>query len=192
MQHRNIVDLKDIIFSKPSKSESSGGKGNIYLVFEFVDSDLAGILCNPKSKEQLNLPHIKSIMHQILEGVRYMHDDLKMFHRDIKCANILISADSVVKLADFGLARDLKHGYKAHYTSKVVTLWYRAPELLFETNVYGPPVDMWSVGCVFAELILKTPGALFDKNVEQQQVEKIMELCGNPSEETWPGITKSR
>ena len=127
-------------------------RGSFYLVFEYLKHDLQGLI---NMKLFLSLPQIKCIMHQILVGMAYLHKQ-HVIHRDIKGANILISQQGVVKLADFGLARIFYPGNeKVHYTNKVVTLWYRAPELLLGSRNYTEAVDMWSVGCVFAEMILQ-------------------------------------
>lgn len=114
-----------------------------------------------------------------------------MIHRDIKGANILISSAGEVKLADFGLARVFYPGNeKVNYTNKVVTLWYRAPELLLGSRNYTQAVDMWSVGCVFAELVLQQ--VLFRGDKEERQIELIYEKCGSVSNENWPGVQEMK
>jgi cyclin-dependent kinase 12/13 len=125
-------------------------------------------------------------MLQILQGIQYLHSS-NVIHRDIKGANILISSAGEVKLADFGLARVFYPGNeKVNYTNKVVTLWYRAPELLLGSRNYTQAVDMWSVGCVFAELVLQQ--VLFRGDKEERQIELIYEKCGSVSNENWPGV----
>jgi serine/threonine protein kinase len=125
------------------------------LVFEFVEHDLHGIF---DSSIKFDAPHVKCLMKQLLEGMLYMHDRGYM-HRDIKGGNILLNKHGVLKIADFGLARVLlpHTGTSAHYTSKVVTLWYRAPELLLGMTNYSPAIDLWSIGCFFTELLTSKP-----------------------------------
>lgn len=120
--------------------------GAVYMVFEYMDHDLTGVL----SQTQFTfLPqHLKSLCHQMLAGLAYLHHK-GVIHRDIKGSNILINNRGELKLADFGLARFYHKRRRADYTNRVITLWYRPPELLFGATVYGPEVDMWSAGYVF-------------------------------------------
>jgi serine/threonine protein kinase len=105
-------------------------------------------------KIKFSLSQIKCIMKQLLEGLVYLHDIKHICHRDLKGANILLSREGKVQIADFGLARIMYPGNKSYvYTTRVVTLWYRAPELLLGFKNYNFGVDMWSIGCVFAELV---------------------------------------
>jgi cyclin-dependent kinase 12/13 len=184
LQHQNIINLIEIVTSKPS--DKNKNRGNVYLVFEYMEHDLQGL---GDIKINFNLSHIKCILHQVLTGINYIHSN-NIIHRDIKGANILINNKGEVKIADFGLAR--QHNPSPHvnkqYTNRVVTLWYRSPELLLGSTNYGPSVDIWSVGCLFSELL--TGVAPFRANKEQEQIEKIFEKCGSPTEETWPGVTK--
>lgn len=151
----------------------------LYLVFEHVDQDLNAYLerCPPPG---LGAEKIKDLMWQILCGVDFLHSH-RIVHRDIKPQNILLSNDGTLKLADFGLARI--YDFNALLTSTVVTLWYRAPEVLLGTT-YATPVDMWSVGCIFAELFTRKP--LFPGQYEVDQLAKIFEMLGTPSESEWP------
>src|SRR5690606_10983117 len=139
--------------SKPS--EKNKFRGNVYLVFEYMEHDLSGLA---DRKTDFKVEQIKCIMHQILSGVNYMHCN-NIIHRDIKGANILINNKGEVKLADFGLARthNPNPNINKKYTNRVVTLWYRSPELLLGSTNYGPAIDMWSVGCVFSELLTGYP-----------------------------------
>lgn len=118
-----------------------------------------------------------------MEGAKYLHDN-SIIHRDLKIANILMNKKGEVKLADFGLARKQLPNQNSNYTVKVVTLWYRAPELLFGQRSYTTQIDMWSIGCIFAELV--TGSNLFRGDGEYRQVEKILEICGTPDEKSWP------
>lgn len=123
---------------------------------------------------------VKSIVFQLLQVLEYLHSHPSNFvHRDLKCANLLLGDDNVLKLADFGLARSLVHNDPlGRLSPTVVTLWYRAPELLLGAVDYTAAVDMWSVGCIVAELLLHEP--LFRAKVEQEQVSNIFSLLGSP------------
>lgn len=127
-------------------------------------------------------------MKQLLEGVKYIHSQ-NVMHRDIKGANLLIRNNGVVKLADFGLAREVTPNYKM-YTNRVVTLWYRAPELLLGHKDYTTSIDMWSVGCLFAELLANNP--LFPGNNESKQLHCIFSMLGFPNEERMPGVSTNK
>lgn len=128
-------------------------------------------------------------MYQIITGIKVCHSQ-RIIHRDLKPANILLSgaANEHIKLADFGLARAFSIPIKP-YTKDVVTLWYRSPELLLRFNEYATPVDIWSAGCIFAELATKK--ALFQGQNEQNQINEIFRTLGKPNEDTWPGIGKN-
>jgi cyclin-dependent kinase 12/13 len=183
LQHKNIINLLEIVTSKPS--EKNKFRGNVYLVFEYMEHDLSGITEN---KIVFTVAIIKCILHQILTGVEYLHRN-NIIHRDIKGANILINNKGEVKIADFGLARmhNPNPNITKQYTNRVVTLWYRSPELLLGSTNYGPAIDMWSVGCLFSELLSGVPP--FRGNKENDQIEKIFEKCGSPTEDIWPGVT---
>lgn len=155
LNNKHIINLLEIVTSKPS--ETNKNRGNVYLVFDYMEHDLAGLISR---KFDFSIGLIKSIMKQILQGIEYLHDN-NIIHRDIKGANILLNNKGEVKLADFGLARlhNPNPNQSKKYTNRVVTLWYRSPELLLGATNYGTSIDMWSVGCVFAELLSGT--ALF-------------------------------
>ncbi len=149
MNHENIVKLREIItFDKENSSEQESLKtkgidlGDVFMVFEFVDYDLGGLLKSPNF--QISDDIIRSYMFQLLSGVQYLHEN-KILHRDIKSANILITKGHVLKIADWGLARALPQTHKL-LTVPVVTLWYRSPELACGHRQYGPEIDIWSVG----------------------------------------------
>uniref|UniRef100_A0A3B5MIC7 mitogen-activated protein kinase n=1 Tax=Xiphophorus couchianus TaxID=32473 RepID=A0A3B5MIC7_9TELE len=137
------------------------------LVLEYIDQDLSTFL----SKAQ-------DVMQQLLQGLDFLHINL-VLHRDLKPENILVSSRREIKIADFGLARI--HTYNIALTPGVVTLWYRAPEVLLN-SVYMSSVDIWSAGCIFAELFLLP---LFKGYTEVQQLQKIF-VIGLPSEDDWP------
>ena len=162
--------------------------GSLYLVFEYVEHDLGGLI---DAKYQFSPRSLKCISKQIFEVLDYLAER-KIIHRDIKCSNILISDRHHVKLADFGLARsaalpDGREG-KIDMTNNVVTRWYKAPELLLGSTRYSYGVDVWSAGCVIAELFLERP--LAPGRSELEQLELICRLLGSPSEKDWPGIVE--
>jgi len=172
--HPNIVRLLDICHGQRREREMS-----LYLVFEHVHQDLASYLekCPPPGLPQ---DRIKYIQWQILSGVDFLHSH-RIVHRDLKPQNLLVTKDDVVKLTDFGLARIYE--FYTLLTSVVVTLWYRSPEVLMGLS-YATPVDMWSCGCIFAELFLRK--SLFPGQYEMDQLSKVFEVIGTPSEEEWP------
>lgn len=121
------------------------------MVFEYMDHDLTGILSQTQFK--FTEAHLKSLCQQMLAGLAYLHHK-GVIHRDIKGSNILLNNRGELKLADFGLARFYHKRRRSDYTNRVITLWYRPPELLFGATVYGAEVDMWSAGCVFSQFHL--------------------------------------
>ena len=174
-RHKNLVPFINSFIDPPKPNK----KGNVSLVYEYAQHDLASLI---KENIDFDLDCIKSIMFQILSGVKYIHDNF-ILHRDIKPANILLRNKGEVKLADFGLSRFFekrKNQWRA-YTNSVVTLWYRAPELLLSECYYKTSIDMWSVGCVMAELFTKQP--LFKEQNAKKQVNAIFNLIGRPKEE---------
>lgn len=157
---------------------------SIFLVLDFVEHDLRTLL------ESLSEPFLpsetKTLLLQLVSGVSYLHTNW-ILHRDLKTSNLLLSNRGVLKIADFGMAR-----YYASpappMTQLVVTLWYRSPELLLGADVYSTEVDMWSIGCIFGELLLKDP--LLTGQNEVEQLTKIFELCGIPTDATWPSFRR--
>eukprot|EP01120_Amphizonella_sp_Union-15-10_P005906 TRINITY_DN1817_c0_g5_i1.p1 TRINITY_DN1817_c0_g5~~TRINITY_DN1817_c0_g5_i1.p1 ORF type:complete len:470 (+),score=52.15 TRINITY_DN1817_c0_g5_i1:33-1412(+) len=176
----NIVKLKDIVTSKSAEDKKK--KGSIYLVFEYMEHDLAGLI-ELHSHMGFREDQIKCYMKQLLEGLHYLHTN-NVLHRDIKASNLLISDRGVLKLADFGLARPISKRGSGLYTNNVITLWYRPPELLLGAQEYGSSVDCWSVGCILAELLWKKP--IFPGKTEIDQIDLIFRLCGSPTDDTWP------
>ncbi|XP_042022664.1 cyclin-dependent kinase C-1-like isoform X2 [Salvia splendens] len=193
LQHENVIQLKEIVTSPGRETneqvqpdaENNKYKGSIYMVFEYMDHDLTGLADRPGLR--FTVPQIKCYMKQLLTGLHYCHVN-QVLHRDIKGSNLLIDNEGNLKLADFGLARSFSNDINANLTNRVITLWYRPPELLLGATKYGPAVDMWSVGCIFAELLYGKP-ILPGKN-EPEQLNKIFELCGTPDELIWPGVSK--
>jgi len=180
LNHENIVNLIEIC------RQYTRHKTTFYLVFEFCEHDLAGLLSNINVK--FSLGEIKKVMQQMCEALFFIHNN-KIIHRDMKAANILITKQGTLKLADFGLARAIsinKQGNPNRYTNRVVTLWYRPPELLLGERNYGPAVDMWGAGCIMAEMWTRSP--IMQGNTEQHQLTLIAQLCGAISAEVWPGV----
>ncbi|XP_050380152.1 cyclin-dependent kinase C-2 C-like [Argentina anserina] len=172
LDHPNIMKLEGIITSRSSSS--------IYLVFEYMEHDLAGLVAANDIK--FSDVQIKCYMRQLFSAVEHCHMR-GIMHRDIKASNILVNNDGILKLADFGLANVVNSKSKQPLTSRVVTLWYRPPELLMGATEYGVSVDLWSVGCVLAELFLGKP--ILKGRTEVEQLHKIFKLCGSPPEEYW-------
>merc|ERR1711963_121219 len=172
--HPNIVRLLDICHGQRMDREMV-----LYLVFEHVDQDLNLYIerCPPPG---LAPERIKDIIWQILSGVDFLHSH-RIVHRDLKPQNLLVTKEDVVKLTDFGLARIYE--FYTLLTSVVVTLWYRSPEVLMGLS-YATPVDIWSCGCIFAELFLRKP--LFPGQNERDQLSKIFEVIGTPTDTEWP------
>lgn len=179
--HPNVVRLMDVCAIPRSDQETK-----VTLVFEHVDQDLKTYLEKAPSAG-LSPERIKDMMRQLLCGLVFLHSNC-VIHRDLKPENILVTSQGQIKLADFGLARI----YSCHMalTPVVVTLWYRPPEVLLQSS-YASPVDVWSTGCIFAEMFRRKP--LFCGDSEVDQLNKIFDVIGLPSDEEWPSdVTLSR
>lgn len=174
LQHPNIVRLYDVVHTERK----------LTLVFEFLDQDLKKYLdiCD----HGLEIPILKSFLYQLLTGVAHCHHH-RILHRDLKPPNLLINREGQLKLADFGLARAFGIPVRS-YTHEVVTLWYRAPDVLLGSRKYSTPVDIWSVGCIFAEMANGRP--LVAGTSEQDQLDRIFRLLGTPTLEQYPGIVQ--
>lgn len=175
LRHVNIIELQTIICRDDNKEVGT------YLVFEYMNHDLLGLLDNELMK--FDEYAIYQIIRQILEGLKYCHAR-KILHRDIKCSNILVNNKGEVKLADFGLGR--KWLNERPYTNKVISLWYRPIELLLGEEKYGTSIDIWSVGCIFGELFQRRP--VFPFSVELDMIHGIFNLCGTPTKNSWPEV----
>nr|CAH8846784.1 unnamed protein product [Trichobilharzia regenti] len=186
LRHPNIVNLCEIVTDKTDPTDFKEDKGAFFLVFDYMDHDLYGIL--ESGLVTFSEQHIASLMKQLLDGLSFCHDR-HFLHRDIKCSNILINNRGQLKLADFGLARLYIAGDKERpYTNKVITLWYRPPELLLGEERYGPAVDIWSCGCILGEMFTRRP--MFQASEEVEQLEVISRICGFPDPAIWPNVEK--
>ena len=174
LNHVNIVKLQEVMVEK----------NDCYMVFEYLSHDLTGLLNHPTFR--LSHAHKKHLARQLFEGLDYLHRR-GVLHRDIKAANILISNNGQLKLADFGLARFFAKRRQLDYTNRVITIWYRSPELLLGETQYGPSVDIWSAACVLVEIFTKH--AIFPGDGgEINQLDKIYAVLGTPTRTEWPGI----
>ncbi|KVI06162.1 Protein kinase, ATP binding site-containing protein [Cynara cardunculus var. scolymus] len=196
LNHPNIIKLEGLVTSRMSCS--------LYLVFEYMEHDLSGLAAVQGVK--FTEPQIKCFIKQLLSGLEHCHEN-GVLHRDIKGSNLLIDNDGILKIADFGLASLYDPQHKQPMTSRVVTLWYRPPELLLGATYYGVGVDLWSAGCILAELLAgkpimpgRTEHPLYGivlafflllilwrlyQAQKVEQLHKIFKLCGSPSEEYW-------
>lgn len=172
LNHPNIIKLEGLVTSRLSCS--------LYLVFEYMEHDLSGLAAVQSFK--FTESQIKCFIKQLLSGLEHCHKN-GVLHRDIKGSNLLIDNDGILKIADFGLATFYDPRHKQPMTSRVVTLWYRPPELLLGATYYGVGVDLWSAGCILAELLAGKP--IMPGRTEVEQLHKIFKLCGSPSEEYW-------
>lgn len=172
LDHPNVIKLEGLVTSRMSCS--------LYLVFEYMEHDLAGLASHPGLK--FTEMQVKCYMQQLLRGLDHCHSR-GVLHRDIKGSNLLIDNSGILKIADFGLASFFDRHQSQPLTSRVVTLWYRPPELLLGATYYGTAVDLWSTGCILAELYAGKP--IMPGRTEVEQLHKIFKLCGSPSEDYW-------
>ncbi|WVZ02564.1 hypothetical protein V8G54_023370 [Vigna mungo] len=172
LDHPNIIKLEGLVTSHMSRS--------LYLVFEYMEHDLTGLASNPEIK--FSEAQLKCYMQQLLSGLDHCHSH-GVLHRDIKGSNLLIDNNGILKIADFGLASFFDPHHSVPLTSRVVTLWYRPPELLLGANHYGVAVDLWSTGCILGELYTGRP--ILPGKTEVEQLHRIFKLCGSPSDEYW-------
>ncbi|EGW33324.1 Cdc2-related protein kinase, partial [Spathaspora passalidarum NRRL Y-27907] len=196
LDHKNVVKIVEMIYEEPKVNNPADlitQRGAFYTVSPYMSSDLVGLLENPNVELELN--QIKCFMKQLLEGIQYIHEQ-GFLHRDIKAANILIDFNGVLKIADFGLARTYHGkipklgqgpgGGERAYTGLVVTRWYRPPELLLGERKYTTAVDLWGIGCVFAELFTHKPILVGKSDAHQAQL--VFDLVGPPL--NWPEAAK--
>lgn len=172
ISHPNIIGLLDVF----------GHKSSISLVFDFMETDLEVIIKDMSLV--ISPPDIKSFILMTLQGLEYLHNNW-ILHRDMKPNNLLLDINGILKITDFGLAKTYGSPNRV-YTHQVVTCWYRCPELLFGATNYSTGVDMWAVGCILAELLLRAPFLPADSDLGQ--LSKIFETLGTPTVEDWPGM----
>nr|XP_027237095.1 cyclin-dependent kinase 11B-like isoform X1 [Penaeus vannamei] len=178
-QHENIVTVREIVVGS--------NMDKIYIVMDYVEHDLKSLMETMRLKKQMfTIGEVKTLMIQLLRAVHHLHDNW-ILHRDLKTSNLLLSHRGILKVGDFGLAREYGSPLK-HYTPIVVTLWYRAPELLLGSKQYSTHIDVWSVGCIFGELLGMEP--MFPGKSEIDQLNKIFKDLGTPSEKIWPGYSQ--
>lgn len=176
LRHNNIVQLKEVVVGK--------SLDRLFLVMEYCEQDLASLIDNMPSP--FSEAQVKCIMQQLLRGLRFLHEHF-IIHRDLKVSNLLMTDKGTLKIADFGLARMYEIPSKA-MTPVVVTLWYRAPELLLSSKVQTTGIDMWSAGCILGELLAHKP--LLPGRSEIHQIELIVEMFGTPNDTIWPGFSE--
>lgn len=178
LKHNNIVRLQDIIHTE----------NKLTLVFEFMDQDLKKFMDSAARSTlgALDANTIKSFMYQLLRGIAYCHEN-RVLHRDLKPQNLLINKHHQLKLGDFGLARAFGIPVNT-FSNEVVTLWYRAPDVLLGSRMYSTSIDIWSAGCIMAEMYTGRP--LFPGTTNEDQLQKIFRLMGTPNEQTWPNISQ--
>ncbi|KAF8712946.1 hypothetical protein HU200_028732 [Digitaria exilis] len=169
MKHENVISIKDII--RPPRRENFN---DVYIVYELMDTDLHHLL---RSNQPLTADHCQYFVYQLLRGLKYVHS-ANVLHRDLRPSNLLLNAKCDLKIGDFGLARTTTEtDFMMEY---VVTRWYRAPELLLNCSEYTQAIDMWSVGCIFGEIVTREP--LFPGKDYVHQLRLITELVGSPDD----------
>ena len=175
LKHENIVGLYDVIHTE----------NKLMLVFEYMDGDLKKYMDTHGERGALKPMTIKSFMYQLLKGIDFCHQN-RVLHRDLKPQNLLINSKGALKLGDFGLARAFGIPVNT-FSNEVVTLWYRAPDVLLGSRTYNTSIDIWSAGCIMAEMYTGRP--LFPGTTNDDQIVRIFRIMGTPTERTWPGIT---
>jgi len=172
LKHDNVIAVKDIL-KPPSKEKDKFN--DVYLVYELMDTDLHQII---RSSQALTNEHFQFFVYQILRGLKYVHS-ANVLHRDLKPSNLLLTASCDLKICDFGLARTSTE--RNFMTEYVVTRWYRAPELLLSCDNYTAAIDVWSVGCILAEMLAKKP--LFPGRNYMDQMQCVLRVLGRPSDD---------
>lgn len=176
LKHDNIVTLYDVIHTE----------NKLNLVFEYMTRDLKRYMDAYGTKGALPPQQTKIFMYQLLRGIMFCHDN-RVLHRDLKPQNLLINQKGVLKLGDFGLAR--AYGIPVNtFSNEVVTLWYRAPDVLLGSRTYNTSIDLWSAGCIMAEMLTGRP--LFPGSSNDDELHRIFKIMGTPTEQTWPGVSQ--
>ncbi|KAI8893881.1 cyclin-dependent kinase 10 [Globomyces pollinis-pini] len=179
LRHENIVRVYEVVVAN--------GLENIFMVMEYCEQDMAYLMDNVMSRNPSNAykpMEVKCLLNQLLDGVDFLHRK-SIIHRDLKLSNLLLTSKGILKIADFGLARKFDNSTE-FMTPKVVTLWYRAPEVLLGSTTYCESIDMWSVGCIFGEFLKSEP--LLPGSNEPQQLMNICKLLGTPVPSIWPDM----
>ncbi|KAI9193241.1 kinase-like domain-containing protein [Polychytrium aggregatum] len=176
LRHQNIVRLYDVIHTDRT----------LTLVFEFMDQDLKKFMDTHGNQGALDPMTVKKFMYQLLKGIAFCHEN-RVLHRDLKPQNLLINRNMELKLADFGLARAFGIPVNT-FSNEVVTLWYRAPDVLLGSRNYSTSIDIWSAGCIMAEMFSGKP--LFPGKTNDDELIKIFKVLGTPSETTWPRVVE--
>lgn len=180
--HENVIRIIDIIPPPPTTEEFD----DVYIVQDLMETDLHRIIY---SKQPLTIDHIQYFVYQILRGLKYIHS-ANVLHRDLKPSNLLLKSNCDLKICDFGLARGVEDEQSGGLTEYVVTRWYRAPEIMLACQEYTSAIDMWSVGCIFAELLARSP--LFPGEDYIAQLRLICDKLGRPSEKDLDFVTSER
>ncbi|EDW58181.1 cyclin-dependent kinase 1 [Drosophila virilis] len=175
LKHPNIVCLEDVLMEE----------NRIYLIFEFLSMDLKKYMDSLPPEKHLDSQLVRSYLYQITNAILFCHRR-RVLHRDLKPQNLLIDKNGIIKVADFGLGRSFGIPVRI-YTHEIVTLWYRAPEVLLGSPRYSCPVDIWSIGCIFAEMATRKP--LFQGDSEIDQLFRMFRILKTPTEDIWPGVT---
>lgn len=173
VRHRNVVEVQEVVV---------GNNDKVFMVMEFVEHDMKNLMAS--MKRPFSCAETKCLMRQLLDGVAYLHEHW-IIHRDLKTSNLLYNNRGQLKICDFGLARNYGSPLQS-YTANVVTLWYRAPELLLGAKTYSDEIDSWSLGCIMAEFLLRQP--LIPGKSEMEQIDMMFKLLGAPDETVWPGF----
>lgn len=176
LKHPNIVSLLDVLMEE----------SKLYLIFEYLTMDLKKFMDTLGSGKLMNPSVVKCYLYQITKAILFCHQR-RVLHRDLKPQNLLVDKSGVIKIADFGLGRAFGIPVRV-YTHEVVTLWYRAPEILLGATRYSCAIDIWSIGCIFAEMATKKP--LFQGDSEIDQLFRIFRVLKTPTEEIWPGVSQ--
>jgi len=181
LQHKNIVSLQELVVC---------AKGKFHMVFEWMDHDLFGLINDTERNFKPSLGQVKCWFQQLMEGLQYLHSK-DIIHRDLKSSNLLVDNKGQLKIADFGLSRFIREedvAARTKFTNRVVTLWYRPPELLLGADDYRTEIDIWSAGCILIEKVLGK--CLMRGASEVEQINSIWEHVGTPNAQTWPKAFK--
>jgi len=171
LDHVNVVRLHEVVMGATPY--------HIFMVMDYAEHELKALL----ERHTFSVAEIKCLLRQLLSAVSHLHDRW-IIHRDLKTSNVLLTNKGVLKICDFGLARHFGEPVRL-YSKNVITMWYRAPELILGERRYTAHVDVWSVGCILGELFLRKP--LFQGKSELHQLTIIYQVTGVPTEDTWPG-----